>query len=171
MRIFWKELKIASASGALSSIPRLLPAAALPDPRDFTPTYYYNFVEFVSSIKCVSLPSTLKKEHITSVNVLLLLHPHFCTYFFTLNSVVFVDVGRKNISCSRAQGTLATPLNICTQFLLYVQRKNDFMLFLIPHEEDDKRLMIKPHTKKSWLVPKPMVEFSFYFIAMFVIVL
>jgi len=30
--------------------------------------------------------------------------------FFTLNSVVFDDGERKNISCSRAQGTLATPL-------------------------------------------------------------
>jgi len=30
--------------------------------------------------------------------------------FFTLNFVIFVDVGRKNISCSRAQGTLATTL-------------------------------------------------------------
>jgi len=28
---------------------------------------------------------------------------------FTLNFVVFVDEGRKNISCSRAQGTLAMP--------------------------------------------------------------
>jgi len=33
----------------------------------------------------------------------------FCTYFFTLNTIVFVE-GRKNISCHRAQGTLATPL-------------------------------------------------------------
>jgi len=30
--------------------------------------------------------------------------------FFISNTVVFVDGGRKNISCSRAQGTLATPL-------------------------------------------------------------
>jgi len=30
--------------------------------------------------------------------------------FLTSNSVVFVDGGRKNISCPRAQGTLATPL-------------------------------------------------------------
>jgi len=30
--------------------------------------------------------------------------------FFTSNSVVFVDRGRKNIFCLRAQGTLATPL-------------------------------------------------------------
>jgi len=30
--------------------------------------------------------------------------------FFTSNSVVFVDRGRKIIPCPRAQGTLATPL-------------------------------------------------------------
>jgi len=33
--------------------------------------------------------------------------------FFTSNSVVFVDKGRKSISCPRAQGTLATPLAAC----------------------------------------------------------
>jgi len=31
--------------------------------------------------------------------------------FFTSNSVVFIDRGRKNISCPRAQDTLATPLH------------------------------------------------------------
>jgi len=31
--------------------------------------------------------------------------------FFSSNSEVFVDRGRKNISCPRAQGTLAMPLN------------------------------------------------------------
>jgi len=30
--------------------------------------------------------------------------------FFISNFIVFVDWGRKNISCSSAQGTLATPL-------------------------------------------------------------
>jgi len=30
--------------------------------------------------------------------------------FFNSNSVSFVNGGRKNISCPRAQGTLATPL-------------------------------------------------------------
>jgi len=30
--------------------------------------------------------------------------------FFTSNSVIFVDRGRKIIPCPRAQGTLATPL-------------------------------------------------------------
>jgi len=30
--------------------------------------------------------------------------------FFNSNSVNFVEGGRKNISCPRAQGTLATPL-------------------------------------------------------------
>jgi len=35
----------------------------------------------------------------------------FLQLFFTSNSVAFVDRERKNISCPRAQGTLATPLN------------------------------------------------------------
>jgi len=35
-----------------------------------------------------------------------LFHP----FFFNSNSVSFVEGGRKNISCSRAQGSLATPL-------------------------------------------------------------
>jgi len=34
----------------------------------------------------------------------------FLHLFFTSNSVVFVNGGRKNVSCPRAQGTLATPL-------------------------------------------------------------
>jgi len=34
----------------------------------------------------------------------------FAPIFFTSKSIVFVDGGRKNISCPRAKGTLATPL-------------------------------------------------------------
>jgi len=69
MRIFWKNtVKITSASGAPS-----------PDPRVVTVAYYYNLVEFVSSVKCVSLFS--EKDKMTTVHVLLLLLPHFCTYF------------------------------------------------------------------------------------------
>jgi len=45
-----------------------------------------------------------------AVNGMLLLLSHL---FFTSNSVVFVDEVRKNISCPRAQGTLATPLLYC----------------------------------------------------------
>jgi len=48
-----------------------------------------------------------KKNKITTVNVLLLL---FLRLFFSSTSLVFVDRGRKNISCPRAQGTLDTPL-------------------------------------------------------------
>jgi len=44
-----------------------------------TSAYYYRFVEFISSAKCVLFPS--KKSKITTVNVLFLLHSHFCTYF------------------------------------------------------------------------------------------
>jgi len=76
------------------------------DPRVVTPTYCYNYVEFVFGAKCVLL--RLKKHNSYTVNVLLLLLPHFCTLLSY--SVVFVDGWSKNISCPRAQGTLATPL-------------------------------------------------------------
>jgi len=48
-----------------------------------------------------------KKNKITAVNVLLLLLLHL---FFISNTVALVDGGYMNASCSRAQGTLATPL-------------------------------------------------------------
>jgi len=51
----------------------------------------------------------LKKQN-NSSKFLLLSLPNFCTYF-SLQTLVFVDGGRKNISCPRAQGTPATPLN------------------------------------------------------------
>jgi len=51
----------------------------------------------------------LKKNQATTTNVLPLLLPHL---FFNSNSVSFVEGGRKNISCPRAQGTLATPLGV-----------------------------------------------------------
>jgi len=40
-----------------------------------TLTYYNNFVEFVSNVKCVSLPSNTQNK-ITPVHVLRLLLPH-----------------------------------------------------------------------------------------------
>jgi len=52
---------------------------------------------------------TLKKEQ-NNYDVLLLLLPQLSHLFFISYSVVFVDEGRKNISCRRAQGTLATSL-------------------------------------------------------------
>jgi len=71
-----------------------------PDSHVVTPAYHYNFVKFISSTKVGLLPS--KKNKFCIFQILQL--------FFTSNSVVFVDRWRKNISCSRAQGTLATPL-------------------------------------------------------------
>jgi len=54
MRIFWeKTIKIVSASGDPPPNPRLPPAAPHPDSRVVTPSYYYNFVKFVSSAKCI----------------------------------------------------------------------------------------------------------------------
>jgi len=44
--------------------------------------------------------------------------------FFNLNSVSFVERGRKNISCPRAQGTLATPLCLSGQLRQFQQPKD-----------------------------------------------
>jgi len=53
---------------------------------------------------------TRKKNKITTVNVSAFASFALLHLFFTLNFVVFVDGGRKNISCPRSQSTLATPL-------------------------------------------------------------
>jgi len=50
-----------------------------PDPCVVTHTYYYNFVEFVSSVKYILFCS--KKNQVTTANVLPLLLPQFCTHF------------------------------------------------------------------------------------------
>jgi len=55
MRIFWKKgCKIASASRDPPPNPPWPPTAVA---WLMTPAYYYNLVEFVSSAKCVLLPS------------------------------------------------------------------------------------------------------------------
>jgi len=41
---------------------------------------------------------------------------------FNLNSVIFVEGEHKNISCPRAQGTLATPLAAWRYILDYLHR-------------------------------------------------
>jgi len=110
MRIFWeKTVKIISASGAPLPNPRLPPAAgdSDTDPRVVTPAYYYNFVGFVSSAKCILFSS--KKKQVTTANILPLLLPHFAP-IFSFKLCKFCWRGYKNISCPRAQGTLATPL-------------------------------------------------------------
>jgi len=59
----------------------------------------------------------LKNMQVTAAKVLsafasfALLH-----LFFNSNSVTFVEGGRKNISCPRAQGTLVTPLVVVYVF-------------------------------------------------------
>jgi len=65
-----------------------------PDPHVITPAYNCNSVGFINSAKCVLLPSKKNK-----VNILLLLLLKLSHLFFISNSVVFVDWGRKNISC------------------------------------------------------------------------
>jgi len=84
------------------------------DPRVVTPAYYYNFVEFVSSVKCILFRSkkTSNYRKYSAFASSALLH-----LFFNSNSVIFVEGGRKNISCPRAHGTLATPL-LTAEFIL-----------------------------------------------------
>jgi len=85
--------KIASASETPS-----------PDPRVVTPAYYYNFAKFISCSNCGLLPSKKNKFCIFQIFAATF-HFKLCSFFF--------DRGRKNISCPRAQGTLATPLIFC----------------------------------------------------------
>jgi len=95
MCVFWKNtVKIASS------------VAPPPDPNVVTLTYYYKFIEFVFSVKCVSLTS--RKDKMThaysAVTFSALLH--LC---FTSNSADFMT-GRGAQKYFWAQGTLATPL-------------------------------------------------------------
>jgi len=102
-----------------------------------TPACYCKSVKFISSNKCILLPQ--KRNNITAVNVLLLLLLQLLHLFFISNSVVFVAGGRKNISCPRAQGTLATPLlkqswNVIFQLLwqpCYNTRKKTKMYYFL----------------------------------------
>jgi len=68
-----------------------------PDLRVVTSAYYYNFVKFISSIKFGLLPSKKKKFCIFQIFAVIF-HFKLCNFF---------DRRRKNISCPRAQGTLA----------------------------------------------------------------
>jgi len=70
-----KTVKNRLSVGAPPPNPRLLPESV----PVVTSAYYYSFVDFVLSLKCVLLPS--KNNKITTVNVLFLLLSHFCTYF------------------------------------------------------------------------------------------
>jgi len=108
-----KTINIASASGAPPSNLRLLSAALR--------CYFCLLLQlcrvYFYTAKCGLLP--LKKNKITTVNVLLLLLLHL---FFTLNSVVFIDRWRKNISCPRAQhpsyatARYSTAVQYCTRY-------------------------------------------------------
>jgi len=78
---FWKNtVKIASS----------VTVAPPPDPHVVTLTYYYNFIKFISSVKCVILTS--KKDKMTracsAVSFSKLLH-----LFFTSNSADFMTGG------------------------------------------------------------------------------
>jgi len=77
--------------------------------RVVTSAFCYNFVQSFLALNAF-YPSYM--VNITAVNVLLvfLLLTRFLHLFFTSNSIVFVDRGRKNFPCPRAQGTVATPL-------------------------------------------------------------
>jgi len=108
MRIFFleKTAKIVSASGAPPLNPHFLRrlGSSPSDSRDVIPAYYYNFVEFVSSAKCIQ-KRTKNYSKCSAFACSVLLHVSF-----NLNSVSFVEGGHKNISRPRAQDILATPL-------------------------------------------------------------
>jgi len=70
---------------------------------------------------------TLKKEHNNYSQCSAFALPHVCTLFFTLNTVVFVDRGCRNIPCPRARGTLATPLLLSPNTIL-LSSDNEFLL-------------------------------------------
>jgi len=97
MHIFWnKNVKITSA---LETSPRF--ASGRP------PTYYFCLLLQVCRVHFLRLLSS--KENKISMIFCFCFFRSFRTYF-SFRTVVFVDGGRKNISCPRAQGTLATPL-------------------------------------------------------------
>jgi len=108
MRIFWeKTVKIVSASGALPS-----------DPRAFIPP---TITTLTSSFLVLNAFYSAKKEpnnysKCSAFAYFALLHLYFC-----LNSVSFVEGGRKNIPCPRAQGTQATPLSALEILLRVVE--------------------------------------------------
>jgi len=72
------------------------------------------------------IPLKKEKQQVTTGNVLPLLLPHFFTYFFNSKSVSFVEGRRKNISCPRAQGTLAM------QLLIFIKKKQTFIRLMLP---------------------------------------
>jgi len=91
--------------------------APLPNPCVVIPTYYYNFVEFVSSIRYILFRSKKKPSNYNKCSAFAssaLLH-----LFFNSNSVSFVERGRKNISSPRAGYPIyATgPNNLISYFL------------------------------------------------------
>jgi len=107
MSVFWKNIvKIASASGD-------------PPPVPFS---RYNFIEFVSSVKCVSLTAKTDKMicACSAVTFSALLY-----LFFTSNSADCMTGGRKNILLQGAgYPTYATALRVVpTQCLGYVTKK------------------------------------------------
>jgi len=80
----------------------LPPAAALPD-YSVTPTYYYNFVDFIFSAKCILLPYRLllkKKKKKTTLQETFCFC-FFCTFapIFQFKLCSFCWQGCKNFSC------------------------------------------------------------------------
>jgi len=82
--------------------------APSPNPRDFTPTYYTTLSSLFLALNAFHYPQKKKQNNISKCSAFA--SSPLLYLFFHFNSAVFVDSGRKNISCPRAQGTLATPL-------------------------------------------------------------
>jgi len=98
-----------------------------------TSSYYYNFVEFVSSDKrilfrssdkCVLSVSDSQKEPSNGSKCCAFASSTLLHLYFNSNSVSFVEGGRKNISCPRVQDTLATPLLVGPQLTKFISYPN-----------------------------------------------
>jgi len=116
MRIIMeKSVKIVSASGAppLNSCWPPVAVGSAPRPPRCYSLLLLPVVEFVYSTQMRFIAYEKEKNicsKCSTVASFALLH-----LSFTSNSVVCVDGGRKNVSCPRAQGTLATPLTVHQQ--------------------------------------------------------
>jgi len=128
---FLEKTKNRLSVGGSPRTPVCLRRPVAPNPRVVTPAYYYNFIEFDFSAKCILF--RWKNNQLTTANVLPLLLPHFYTYYL-IHTLRFVEGERKNISCPRAQGFLAMPLSmILSLSTSIIETTEKILLFHSPH--------------------------------------
>jgi len=110
-----KSCKIAAASGN----PHWPPAP--PDPRVVTPSYWYSFVEYVSSVNRILLTSKNNRSNKQQMFC-------FCAYFLfqTLQFLWCGERRRKTIFCLPGTGYPATSLTILCMLIYHHLRILDF---------------------------------------------